>query len=563
MRSYPCLRRWLAAATVFGVCALAVFFGRPRHEAGSAPAPTSLTPGSQSWPLFGGTAGRNLVNTLDRDLPSTWGTEGGKPTNIKWVAQLGDRSYGSAVVAGGKIFLGTNNRHPRNRRDTDPKTGDPVDRGILMCLRESDGQFLWQAVHDKLPAGRVNDWPDEGILSMPVVEGNRLYYVSNRAEVVCADTEGFLDGKNDGAQDEKYQDKTDADFLWRYDMIKELNVFPHNLAICSPLIVGDLLLVVTANGVDEGHTNIPHPEAPSFLCLNKKDGTLRWQSNLPTAALAGARARGRPGNAWELSRRGAVLMHGQWSNPAYAEVRGKGQVIFPGGNGWLYAFEPRTGKLLWKFDCNPKDSLYDPGGRGTRSDFVATPVAHEGKLYIGTGQDPEHQEGVGHLWCLDLARATEKGATNRDHDVSPRDDNFDPRAEVNKDSALHWHFGGPKKGGGRYPYVFGRTLSTCAVQGGLCYAAELGGRLYCLDAGTGREYWEHDMQAACWSSPYWVDNKVYLGNDFGEVFIFRHGKDKRLLNTVEMEGGVRGAPVAVNGVLYITSEGKLYAIARN
>ena len=33
---------------------------------------------------------------------------------------------------------------------------------------------------------------------------------------------------------EKYKDATDADFLWEYDMIKELNVFPHNMSACSP-----------------------------------------------------------------------------------------------------------------------------------------------------------------------------------------------------------------------------------------------------------------------------------------------------------------------------------------
>ena len=108
---------------------------------------------------------------------------------------------------------------------------------VLMCFHEADGQFLWQAVHDKLESGRANDWPLEGIISSPAVEGKRLYYVSNRCELVCADTEGFLDGKNDGVQDEQYKDKTDADFIWRLDMIGELKVFPHNLATCSPMIV--------------------------------------------------------------------------------------------------------------------------------------------------------------------------------------------------------------------------------------------------------------------------------------------------------------------------------------
>src|SRR5437588_517289 len=135
----------------------------------------------------------------------------------RWLAAV--RTMGG-LVAGGKVFIGTTNENPRN-------PAIKGDKGIIMCFRESDGKFLWQAVHDKLPAGRVNDWPREGICSSPVVEGNRLYYVNNRCEVICADTEGFLDGKNDGIQDEKYTGPTDADIIWRLDMIKDLHVFPH------------------------------------------------------------------------------------------------------------------------------------------------------------------------------------------------------------------------------------------------------------------------------------------------------------------------------------------------
>ena len=43
-------------------------------------------------------------------------------------------------------------------------------------------------------AGQVADWEYVGVCSSPAVEGKRLYYVSNRGELVCLDTEGFLDG---------------------------------------------------------------------------------------------------------------------------------------------------------------------------------------------------------------------------------------------------------------------------------------------------------------------------------------------------------------------------------
>jgi len=71
---------------------------------------------------------------------------------------------------------------------------------------------------------------------------------------------------------------------------------------------------------------------------------------------------------------GQKILHGTWSNPAYGVAQGRPQVIFPGGDGWVYSLEPKTGKLLWKFDANPKDSEWVLGGRGTRNNLIASPV---------------------------------------------------------------------------------------------------------------------------------------------------------------------------------------------
>jgi outer membrane protein assembly factor BamB len=127
---------------------------------------------SQDWPMWGGTIQRNMVSAI-KGLPSTWDIN--SSANIKWKADLGSTSYGNPVIAGGKIFVGTNNDAPRN-----PEIAG--DKGVLMCFRESDGVFLWQAVNDKL-AGDL-DWPEQGVCSSPAVDGNRLYYVTNRAELV-------------------------------------------------------------------------------------------------------------------------------------------------------------------------------------------------------------------------------------------------------------------------------------------------------------------------------------------------------------------------------------------
>jgi outer membrane protein assembly factor BamB len=224
---------------------------------------------------------------------------------------------------------------------------------------------------------------------------------------------------------------------------------------------------------------------------------------------------------------------------------------------------------LWKFDGNPKASRFELrgfelSGSESKCDFVqVAPAICDGRLYIGTGQDPEHFTGAAHLWCIDLERALRFGATNPNHDVSPVNDNFDARSPENKKSALAWHFGGPapKPKKGDRDFLFCRTLSTCAVHDGLCYAAELEGFLHCLDAKTGEHYWSHYLGGGeIWGSPLWADGKVYLATDDGDVLVFQSGRTKKLLTKIEMNDMIRSSIVAANGVLYVMSEARLYAI---
>ena len=261
------------------------------------------------------------------------------------------------------------------------------------------------------------------------------------------------------------------------------------------------------------------------MAVNKKTGKLVWKDNSP----------------------GDRIMEGQWASPAYAEVNGKPQIIFPGGDGWLYAFEPATGKPIWKFDCNPKDAVFKPGGRGNRN-YLMAPVVYDNKVYTGLGQNPENGAEMSHIWCVDLTKTG---------DLSAELDQGKP----NPNSGVVWHFGGKASGDAPRDYVFGRTLSNCTIHDGLLYISELEGFLHCLDARTGKKYWEEDLKSAAWGSPLWVDGKVYLGDDSGVVHIFAHGKEKKRLGKVEMEESMKAAPVVANGVLYLVGEKHLFAIA--
>jgi outer membrane protein assembly factor BamB len=294
--------------------------------------------------------------------------------------------------------------------------------------------------------------------------------------------------------------------------------------------------------------------------VDKKKGEVLWQDNSPTAALLNPKNVAQADFFKTLVNRGELVQHGQWANAAYGVIDGQPQILFPGGDGWLYSFDP-MGKLIWKFDCNPKNAKYALK-TGERSDFIATPVIYKNRAYIGVGQDPEHKTGIGHLWCIDM---TKRG------DVSPElvIDNtvFPPKTKKNPDSAEVWHYGGvvtpadQKKL--RRNYYFGRTMSTCAIHEDILYCSDLDGILHCLDANTGKPHWEAKTKSEIWSSPYYADGKIYLGTDDKVVWVFQHGKNPKnakALAEIDMEGRVRATPVAANGVLYVMTENKLYAI---
>jgi outer membrane protein assembly factor BamB len=141
---------------------------------------------------------------------------------------------------------------------------------------------------------------------------------------------------------------------------------------------------------------------------------------------------------------------------------------------------------------------------------------------------------------------------------------YPPKTKPNPNSAMIWHYGGPVTPADREKlqrnYYFGRTMSTCAIHEDIVYAGDLNGYLHCLDADTGKVHWTHKTDARTWSSPYYADGKVYFGVDNGTVYVFQHGTTKKLLGENPMDGAVRATPIAANGVLYVMTENKLYAV---
>jgi outer membrane protein assembly factor BamB len=736
--------RWLATATDEGV---KVWDVTPSPDATDVALQdiAILDVGPHDWPQWGGSRHRNNA-PLGEKIPATWEIgeidnetgrwSGEKSRNIKWVTRLGSQSYGNPVVANGKIYVGTNNMAGYLKRY--PKE---IDLGVFLCLDEDTGKFLWQHSNEKLPTGRAHDWPLQGVCSTPVVEGDRVWYVSNRGEVVCLDAEGFYDGQDDGLQEGAWQEvfttplqihdalpstklpaqllakfaemgiklsinahaaragaskwtlrewrqggykhlydvhiedgnlrvfkckddgssgdlfftmpdrlipdivpgplpdrirqeflakgfqlphdarveasqegqlwileagadefrlsaragflharrslkdslTQDADVIWRYDMMRELGISQHNMTNCSMTTADGRLFVCTSNGIDVEHKYIPAPDAPSFIALDRDAGELIWTDNSP----------------------GENILHCQYASPCYGVFGGQPQIIFPGGDGWLYSFDPAgdgdgNSKLLWKFDCNPKDSFYSVSEKSTRNPIIGFPVVYDGLVYVAVGDDPEHYQGPGHLWCIDPDR---RGDISPELVVDAQGDRVGRRRlqavdfargetiVFNPNSGVVWHYtGGDWNGNGvidDFVEEMHRSLGSPAIKDDILYIADFSGLFHCLNAKTGRPYWTFDMLSETWSSPLIVDDKVYIADMDGDVSVFRHSSDPRramkalkepspgelLLdalaplnadasgNVTNIGASIASTPIVANNVLYISTQRNLFAIA--
>ncbi|HEY2341579.1 MAG TPA: PQQ-binding-like beta-propeller repeat protein [Chthoniobacteraceae bacterium] len=496
-------------------------------------------------PQWGEAWSRNMVSA-ERNLPDFFDLTTGR--NIEWVAKLGSEGHSTPIVSQGRVFIGTNNEEPR-----DPK--HQGDRGVLMCFDEKDGHFLWQCVVPKREEDPFFDWPKTGWSSSPSVEGNRLYVVDNRGEVLCLDLDGMANG-NDGPFLDEGAHMTappsvppkpvigasiqprltwpstdvatklepgplDADIIWIFDMVKDAGIWPHDGAHSSILIHGDFLYLNTGTGVDNTHRAIRTPDAPSLIVLEKKTGRLvaRDQEHIAPN-----------------------IVHAAWAAPSLGKVNGRELVFFGGGDGIVRAFEPLTemppaGKVralhkVWQFDPDPgapKENIHRYMGNKLEgpSNILAMPVFSDNRLYVAGGGDLWWGKNQAWLQCVDPAAGS--------GDITPKAGLW--RAALDR-----------------------HVMSTPAIHDGLLFIADCGKKLHCFDAATGEAYWAQDLEGEVWASPLVADGKVYLGTRHGDFWIMSASKEKRVLQTVRFGKPISGTATAANGALYVATMTHLYKL---
>jgi len=505
--------------------------------------PSVLTLSAADQPQWGQRYTRNMVSD-ETGLPDGFDPETGR--NVKWSAALGTACYASPVVSGGRVLIGTNNSRPR-----DPKHDG--DRGVLMCLDEADGSLVWQMVVPKLDWDVYLDWPQAGMCSPPTVEGDRVYTLTNRAEVVCLDLHGLRNG-NDGpyldeglhmtpdGQPTLEPGSTDADIRWLLDLRAEAGVRPHDSSHCSILLDGPYLYVNTSNGLTSKHDGVDRPEAPSLIVVDKATGKML---------------------AREREAISSRIFHSTWSSPALGVVDGRRLVYFAGGDGVCYAFDAYqpdnviaadekmlnpTGKpdrtllvddwvpalrCVWRFDCDPtapKEDIhrYIRNREVSPSNIKSMPVVHDGRLYVTVGGDIWWGKRQAWLQCISTAGAGDVTGTG-----------------------LLWS----------YP-VERHCVSTPAIHDGLAYVGDCAGKVHCVDARTGKPLWVHDAEHEIWGSPLVADGRVYIGNRRGTFWVLAAGPERRVISSIRLSDPIHSTSVAANGTLYVATMSTLYALQK-
>lgn len=493
------------------------------------------------WPQWGGTDQRNMASN-EKNLPARVSPDEKSPVHLKWSYRLGTHTYGNVTVSQGRVFVGTNDKslsHPHVAS---------TNGGLVVCLNEADGTLLWQLPIPRYVTDKSKFNFDDaalGVCSSLTLEGDFAYGVSSRGEVLCLDVKGQADG-NAGPflKEAAYMagdpeaafdlQPTDGDIVWAYDMLKEIPSWPQDASSCAILIYRDYLIVGTSNGVDSSHSNVPFPDAPSLLCLDKRTGKLI---------------------AADDEKFGRTLFHGQWSSPSMGCVNGRDLIFYGGGDGICYAFEPpakpsadgqvQTLKKVWWCDCNPPEykvhdgkpfryekkyrSFYSETRGIGPSEIIATPVFYNNRVYVAVGQDTMHGRGAGALTCIDAAGQGDISSTG-----------------------VVWR-----------TTLVDRSLSTVSIADGLLYVADYSGNVHCFDADSGQRFWVHPTKSPLWATTLVAADKVYIGTENKNLWVLKAGKELQVLEKNNIGDIVYNGAVAANGALYIATEHWLHVFQQS
>ncbi len=408
------------------------------------------------WPEWRGPGGQGHASA--KGLPTVWSETNG----IAWKANIPGRGWSSPVIDGKQIWLTTAIETPAKPEDAARRlkanTGDqPLtileQVGLrAVCVDRDSGRIIHDVplLTEREPQGvhKLNSYAS----CSPVIEGGRLYCHFGTFGTVCVDTaKGALVWKNTDLHIQHENGPGSTPVLWKN------------------------LLIFHLDGSDKQF----------LVALDKTTGTL----------------------AWKTDRSGAMNANPQlkksYGTPIVVESGGRAELISPAAD-WLYAYDPASGRELWKLPFGHLGFSITP-----------RPVTGHGMIFMSTGFMKPEMIAVKLDGTHDIAWRYAKGAP---------------------------------------------TMPSPLLVGEELYFVSDAGVITCLDAKTGTEHYKERLGGDYSSSPIFADGKIYIGSRTGLVTVITPGKKFEALGKNQLPGKIMATPAAVDGALFIRTDEALFRI---
>ncbi|HVK13263.1 MAG TPA: PQQ-binding-like beta-propeller repeat protein [Gemmataceae bacterium] len=227
--------------------------------------------------------------------------------------------------------------------------------------------------------------------------------------------------------------------------------------------------------------------------------------------------------AWWAESTG-TLRGTYYSNPVVAVIGGQRLMITGGADGFIHAFQVRTGKRVWSHQIAV--GVVNP-----------SPVVDGDLVYISHGEENPTGGSLGRVTCLDAGKIT-----------------------AGKPKVV-WEFNRGIRFG----------LASLAIADGRLYVPDDAAKVYCFDAKKGKQLWKYSYGTVSRGAPLIADGKMYLSETNAKFHIIRLDGDNEptkvhttyFKNKPGASGFVESnsTPSVADGRVYLASRDEIYCIA--
>ncbi len=408
------------------------------------------------WFQWRGPEGNGI--SREKNLPDSWSPKG---ENVLWSKEE-YASRSTPITLNGKLYLVTRYK---------PETTEEGEQ--LVCLDAETGELLWSQHHNVF----LSDAPAERVgWSSPVAdpETGNIYWLGLGCEFVC------LDGET-------------GKVLWEHSMSEEYGMLSTYGGRTNFPKIFDNLVIISGVMTQWGEHAVP---AHRFVGFDKLTGAAVW---------------------FEITR--PKPEDTTYSTPFLTVFNGQAAMVFGGGDGSVYAMQPRTGKIIWQYDCS---------NRGINT----PPLVADGVVYGGhREQNTADPRVLGAIFAINGETAT---------------------GQV-KEEELKWKLPGRAVEGSQPVLVDGRL-----------YVIEDNGNLMIINPDNGEIIQQKKIGRRPGSMVY-GDGKLYCCEQTGNFWVFEPTEEGvKELKRIRMKSGeeILGAPIISRGRIYLATTDALYCIGK-